>query len=254
MKLYAVRTGLVRAGDNLVDAVLTALERQNLSLEDNDVLVLASKVVAYAQGRIVRLNDVKPSKEAVELAEKFSLQKELAELILRETEKIYGGVEKALLTLKNHVLTVNAGIDNKNAPIGHVTLWPQNLKEAVRQLREEIVYKTGRRVAVVIVDSGLIPLRRGTMGIALAVAGFNPIKDCRGLKDLYGKEIVITQHAVAEDLACAAHLLMGESIEETPVVLVKEAPLEFDDGVYGPEDLALPQSECVFMKAFKADN
>ncbi|MBS7646971.1 coenzyme F420-0:L-glutamate ligase [Candidatus Bathyarchaeota archaeon] len=250
MKLYAIRTKLVRIGDNLVDIVLKALSEQKLPLEDNDVLVFASKIVAYAQGRIVKFGDVKPSKMAVELAEKFSLRKEFAELILREADVIYGGVEKAVLTLKNHVLTVNAGIDNKNAPLDHAVLWPENVKETAKQLREEILRRTGKKVAVMIVDSGLIPLRKGTIGIALAVAGFKPIEDYRGLKDLYGKEIVITQRAVAEDLASAAHLLMGESAERNPVVLVKEAPLKFDDGFYGPEDLALPNNQCVFMSAF----
>lgn len=254
MRLYAVNTGVIRVGDNLVDVVLKALTEQNLLLEGNDVLVFASKIVAHAQGRIVRLVDVKPSKKAVELAEKFSIRSELAELILREAEIVYGGVEKAVLTLKNHVLAVNAGIDNKNAPLDCVVLWPTNIKETVKQLREELLHKTGRKVAVMIIDSGLIPLRKGTMGLALAVAGFKPIEDYRKRRDLYGKEIVITQHAVAEDLASAAHLLMGEASEGTPVVLVKGAPVTFDDEVYGPEDLALPQSECVFMKAFKTSH
>jgi len=252
LRLYAVKTRVIHVGDNLVDLVLKALTEQNLLLEDNDVLVFASKIVAYAQGRIVKLDDVKPSKRAVELAERFSIRSELAELILREANAVYGGVEKAVLTLKNHVLTVNAGIDNKNAPLGCVVLWPENVKETAKQLREEILHKTGKKVAVLIVDSGLMPLRKGTMGLALAVAGFKPVEDYRGQSDLYGREIVITQHAIAEDLASAAHLLMGESSEKTPIVLVKGAPLKFDDGVYGPEDLALPSSQCVFMNAFSA--
>jgi len=250
MRLYPIKTGFIQVGGNVVDVALRALSGQNLSLEDDDVLVFASKIVASMQGRIVKL-DVKPSKKALELAEKFYIKGEIAELILREADAVYGGVEKAVLTLKNHVLTVNAGIDNKNAPLNHVTLWPENIKETAKQLREEIFQKTGRNVAVMIVDSGLMPLRRGTVGLALAVAGFKPIVDFRGQRDLYGKEIIITQHNVAQDLASAAHMLMGESTEETPIVLVRGAPVEFDGGVYGPEDLALPPSECVFMKAFQ---
>jgi len=253
MRLYAVKTGFIRVGDDLVDVVLKALSEQNLLLDDNDVLVFASKIVAYVQGRIVKLKDVKPSRKALELAEKFSINGELAELILREADAIYGGVEKAVLTLKDHMLTVNAGIDNKNAPLGCVALWPENVRDTAKQLREELFRKTGKRVAVMIIDSGLIPLVRGTVGLALAVAGFKPIEDYRGLRDLYGKEVLITQHAVAEDLASAAHLFMGEASEETPIVLVKGAPLKFDDEVYGLEDLALPQRECVFMRTFKAD-
>ena len=252
MRLYAVKTGFIRIGGDLVDVALKALSEQNLSLDDNDVLVFASKIVAYAQGRIVKLDEVKPSRKAVKLAEKFSIRSELAELILREADAVYGGVEKAIITLKNHALTVNAGIDNKNAPLGYVALWPKNIKETAKKLREELFHKTGKKVAVMIIDSGLIPLVKGTVGLVLAVAGFKPIEDYRGLRDLYGKEVLITLHAVAEDLASAAHLLMGESSEETPIVLVKEAPLKFEDGVYSLEDLTLPHRECVFMKTFKA--
>ena len=100
---------------------------------------------------------------------------------------------------------------------------------------------------MVVVDSGLIPLRIGTVGLALAVAGFVPVKECRGKKDLYGKPIMITRHAVADDLASAAHLLMGEASEKTPVVLVKDAPVDFDDNVHGSAEMMMPFKECIFM-------
>ncbi|MEM3673494.1 MAG: coenzyme F420-0:L-glutamate ligase [Candidatus Bathyarchaeia archaeon] len=253
MRLYAVKTRLVKVGDNLVDIVLEALKKQNIPLENNDILVLTSKIVAYAEGRLVKLSEVKPSEKAKELAEKFSLQPELAELLLQEAEKVYGGVEKAVLTLKNGMLTANAGIDNKNAPLGYVALWPKNAKEVAKQIREEIKRKTGKVVAVLIIDSGLAPLRRGTVGVALAVAGFKPVEDCRSRRDLYGKTLIITQHAVADNLASAAHLMMGEAAEKTPVVLVKDAPVSFDDGLYGAEDMAMPHNECIFMSAFLSD-
>lgn len=253
MRLYAVKTKLVNVGDNLVDVILEALKEQNLQLENNDILVLTSKIVAYAEGRLVKLSEVRPSEKAKELAKTFSLHPEFAELILHEAEKVYGGVERAVLTLKNGVLTANAGIDNKNAPVGYVVLWPQNAKEVAKRVREEIKRKTGKAVAVLIIDSSLSPLRKGTVGVALAVAGFKPVEDFRGRKDLYGKKLVITQHAVADNLASAAHLLMGEAAEKTPIVLVKDAPVGFDDGLYGVEEMAMPPSECIFMSALSAD-
>jgi len=253
VRLYAVKTRLVKTGDNLVDVILEALKKQNLLLENNDILVLTSKIVAHTEGHLVKLSEVKPSEKAKKLAEKFSLQPEFAELILNEAEKVYGGVERAVLTLKNGVLTANAGIDNKNAPAGYVILWPQNAKEVAKKVRGEIKRKTGKAVAVLIIDSGLSPLRKGTVGIALAVAGFKPVEDCRGQKDLYGKELVITQHAVADNLASTAHLLMGEAAEKTPIVLVKDAPVSFDDGAYGIEEMAMPPGKCIFMNALSLD-
>ena len=214
------------------------------------MLVLASKIVSYAEGRLARLSEIKPSEKARKLATRYSLKPEFAELILREAEKVYDGVEKAVLTLKKGVLTANAGIDNKNAPEGYVVLWPSKPEESAKHVKEEVRRKTGKRIAVLIVDSGLIPLRVGTIGLALAVAGFKPIRDHRGEKDIYGKSIMITRHAVADDLACSAHLLMGEAAEKTSIVLIKDALVDFDEKVYGSKDMMIPFNECLFMNTF----
>jgi len=251
MRLYAVNTGIVRAGDDLVSTVLESLRRQNLTLEDNDVLALTSKLISYAENRLVKLDNIKPSTEAKKLAKRFELQPEFAELILRESDKIYGGVAKAVLTLKDEVLTANAGIDNKNAPEGYVVLWPIDASAWAERIREEIKQETDKKIAVLVIDSGLAPLRKGTGGLALAVAGFKPVRDQRGEKDIYGKPLVITQHAVADDLASAAHLLMGEAAEKTPIVLIKDAPVDFDDDVYGSVDMMMPFKECIFMSTFR---
>lgn len=247
MKLYAVKTRLLETGANLVEVILGSLKEQNLKLEDNDILALASKIVSYAENRLAKLSEVTPSEEARELAERFSLQPEFAELILNEADEIYGGVDKAILTLKNGILTANAGIDNKNAPEDCVVLWPTDTKEWARKIRENIKHRTGKHVAVLIVDSGLVPLRIGTSGLALAVAGFKPIRDHRGDVDLYGKPIMITRHAVADDLAAVAHLLMGEALEKTPIVLIRDAPVDLDEGVYGGADMMMSPRECIFM-------
>lgn len=250
MRLYAVKTEIMKTGDKIVEATLKSLERQDLRLEDGDILAVTSKIVAYAEGRVAKLTDIKPSDKARELAKKFSLQPEFAELIVLEADKIYGGVEKAVLTLKNGVLTANAGIDNKNAPVDSVILWPKDAKEWAKRIREEIMRKTGKHIAVLIVDSGLVPLRIGTTGLALAVAGFKPVTDCRGEKDIFGKALVITRHAVADDLASAAHLLTGEVAEKNPIVLIRDAPVVFDEGVYGSADMMIPSNECIFMNTF----
>lgn len=250
MKLCAVRTGIVKTGRNMVELILESLKAENLKLEDGDVLALASKIVAYAEGRVTRLNEIEPSEEAKKLARKFSLKPEFAELILREADKIYGGVERAVLTLKNEVLTANAGVDNKNAPEGYAVLWPKDAEGWARRIREEVISRTGKDVAVLIVDSGLVPLRLGTNGLALAVAGFKPVIDFRGEKDIFGKPLIITRHAVADDLASAAHLLMGEAAQKTPIVLIRDAPIVFDGGVYGSADMMISPHECIFMNSF----
>jgi coenzyme F420-0:L-glutamate ligase len=251
LKLLPIKTDTVKPGDNIVNVIFESLERRGLRFEDGDILALASKILAHIEGRIVKLNEIKPSDEAKRLAREFAIVPELAQLIMQEAEKVYGGVEKAVLTLKDGVLTPNAGIDNKNAPENTVVLWPKNPKKWAKNVREEIMRRTGKKVAVLIVDSGLRPLRLGTTGLALAVAGFKPVKDCRGETDIFGKKLTITLHAVADDLASAAHLLMGETSEKIPAVLIREAAVNFDDKVYGPEDTALPPEQCIFMNSFE---
>jgi len=110
LRLFAVKTRVVRVGDDLVELILESLRTCNLQLEDNDVLAVTSKIVSYSEGRVVRLSEVAPSKKARLLAKEYSVKSEFAELILREAERIYGGVDKAVLTFKNGVMTTNAAL------------------------------------------------------------------------------------------------------------------------------------------------
>jgi coenzyme F420-0:L-glutamate ligase/coenzyme F420-1:gamma-L-glutamate ligase len=250
LKLYPIKTRTVKVGDGLVELILESLEAQGLALMDNDVLVLTSKVVSFSEGRVVKLSGVKTSAEGRKLAERYCLEPEFAELVVREAERVCGGVKRAVLTLKHGIMIANAGIDNKNAPAGHVVLWPADPEKTVADFREAVLRETGKTVGVMVVDSGLIPLRIGTIGLALAVAGFRPIRDDRGRVDIFGRKVTITRQAVADDLACAAHLMMGESSEKVPAVLIRDAPVVFDDGVYGSKDMMMPFKECLFMNAF----
>lgn len=247
MELYAVKTRLIKRGDDLVKVILDSLQSENLKLGNRDILAITSKVISVAEGRTVKLSEVHPTRKAEKLASDFDLPPAFAQLVLDESEEIRGGVKKAVLTLKKGVLTANAGIDNKNALLGEVILWPKDPTKSAKCIREEILSKTGKKVGILILDSGLVPLRIGTTGLALAVAGFKPIRDDRNKKDLYGKKVQITRQAVMDDAASAAHLLMGETVEKIPVVLIKDAPVDFDDEAYSSEDVMMPTEEDIFL-------
>lgn len=249
VSVFPLKTDVIGIGDRVVDAILKSLRQANLTLRHGDVLVITSKIVSYEQKRLVKLSDATPSKRAKELAKKFSLKPEYVELVLREADVIYGGADHVILTLKDSMLVANAGIDNKNSPDGWVALWPENLENWVSRFRKDIRQKSGANVGVLVIDSTCMPLRIGTVGIALAVSGFKPIKDHRGETDLYGKPIVITQHAVAHNLAATAHLVIGEAVEQTPAALVRGAPLEMNDETYGGADMVIPFDECFFAGA-----
>ena len=249
MQLFGIRTRLIEAKDDLVGIILEAMSRQKLTIDDGDVLIFASKGVSMAQGRLTRLDMITASEEAKRLAEKYELDSRFAEVVLSEADEVYGGVPGALLTLKEGVLIPNAGVDRKNAPVGFVVLWPERSHETAEKIKAEILERADRRVGVLIVDSRVTPLRMGTTGVAIGVAGFNPIRDCRAEKDLYGNRVLITRHALADDLAGAAHLVMGETEARMPAVLAKQVPISLAEEA-SPELLLIAESECLFMSCF----
>lgn len=247
MQVLSVKVDLAQEGEDLANFVANAIFHNGLQVEDGDIIVLASKIVSTAEGRIIELAKVKPSTKAKRLAKQFQLDPSFAELILKESDKIYGGVSKALLTLKNNILIANAGIDRKNAPRGSAILWPRDPRDAARKLRRALQARFGRRLGMMIIDSRLAPLRYGTMGVTLAASGFQPVRDYRGKIDLYGKKIMITLHSLADDLASAAHLVMGEGAEQAPICLIKGAPIELTDE--DVDELVIPEEECMYMRA-----
>jgi coenzyme F420-0:L-glutamate ligase len=253
MQVFGISTKMIRPGDNLVEIILEAMRKQELEIRDGDLLVIASKAVAVAQKRLVKLSSIKPSEKAVRLAEKYELEPSFAEVVLQEAEKVYGGVTKALLTLKKDILVANAGVDSKNAPEGYATLWPGNPFESAKNIRREISARTGRHLGVLISDSRITPLRMGTTAVAIGFAGFRPIEDCRVERDLFGKRIHITRRALADDLASAAHLLMGETTDRTPAVLIRNAPVTFGEEE-NENSATIPAEQCLFMQSFLEKN
>ena len=248
MNLIKIQTDLISPRSNLTTIVLKAINSQKLEVKDGDILALASKAVAISEDKVKNLASVKPSKKAEKIASRFGLDPRFVEIVLLEADQVIWGVPKALLTQKNNILIPNAGVDQKNSPKGYVTLWPTSPDRTAEKIRDEIFRRTGKHIGVLIVDSRVTPLRMGTTGIALGLAGFEPIRDYRTEKDLYGRSISVTTHAVADDLASAAHLIMGESSEQIPAVLIRNAPVAFAkaDG----SALIIPRENCLFASHF----
>jgi len=247
MKLIPIETPLIKEGDDIVNIFLSSVRGKRLNVEEGDIVAIADKIVATSEGRFVNLEQMKPSEKAKALAERYMLEPGFVELVIREADEVYGGVPRALLTLKSDIIIANAGIDHKNAPENSASLWPSNPNETAAKLRARIETRTGKRVGVVLVDSHVAPMRMGTLGFALGIAGFRPVKDCRGMKDLYGKPLRITRINLADDLASAAHFLMGETTERVPIVIIRGSNVEITDS-YDPREVVIPKEECLFMK------
>jgi len=250
MELFALKLPLIKKGDPLLDIIISELDEQGKSLKEGDIVVIAEKVVATSQGRVVNLSDVKKiSLEAKKLSELYDMDERYVELILREASMIIGGMTHVILAKVNDFLIANAGIDQSNAGPNKVVLLPSNLKKVVWEYRDSLKKKYNLKdLGLIIADSRVQPLRKGTIGIAIATAGFEPIEDLIGHPDLFNRPMEITTRAIADDLASAAQFLLSEADQRTPVVIIRNSNIEFTENpVSTPE---MEAEKCLYMNIF----
>jgi len=217
----------ISIGQPLATVILTILQKQRLKLLNGDVVAVASKVVSTCERRVVPLKKIKTTSTARRLAKSYNIDERLTTVVLHESDRIFGGVKGFLLTLKDGILTANAGVDLKNAPPGTAILWPKNPDASAGKLRRSLERRFHCHIGVEIVDSRVTPLRLGTTGLAIGLSGFLPVRDERRNMDLYGRRIKVTQTNVADDIASSAHLLMGEAANRVGVVVIRNAPITF---------------------------
>jgi coenzyme F420-0:L-glutamate ligase/coenzyme F420-1:gamma-L-glutamate ligase len=242
---------LIRQGDNLADIVLNGLQEKNITLEDNDILVFAQKIVSKAEGRAVNLVTVKPSKRATELAAQTQKDARLVELILQESNEVLRTRPGTIIVEhKLGFVCANAGIDHSNvAGAGNaaeewVLLLPAEPDRSAEQIRREVASKIGKQTGILIIDSHGRAWRNGTVGVAIGIAGLPGLQDLRGQPDLFGFTLRITQVGVADELAAAASLAMGQAAEGTPVVHVRGFPYSFREGSL--KELIRPKEQDLF--------
>ena len=228
---------LIRQGDPLADILLNSLKQSDLNIQDNDILVLAQKIVSKTEGRMVNLADVTPSPRAIELAPQIDKDPRLIELILRESNEVLR-VRKGVIVVEHKLgfVCANAGIDHSNV-MGDgntneefVLLLPENPDASAKKLREEIKQRTGKTVGIMIIDSHGRAWRNGTVGICIGLSGIPALVDERGWADLFGYTLKATIVGVADELAAAASLVMGQAAEGTPAVHVRGFPYPLGEG------------------------
>ncbi len=240
-----IRTPRKNAPFNLGELVDTAVGSK---LQDGDILVVSSKFIAMSEGRVVKLRTVVPSDYAISESKRLNMPAELCELVIRESDDVIGGVSGFMLTLKEGLLTPNAGIDKSNVEHGNVVLYPRSPLESATALVEEIRFRRGIEIGVVVSDSRLMPTRKGTVGVALAAAGMEAIVDLRGKPDLFGNVLKVTSQAVADDLCSGAQIVMGEANESAPIVLVRGLTTSPGRG-YRMSSFAVDPEQCVYMRS-----
>ncbi len=228
---------LIRHGDDLADIVVNCLAKNEVAIEDNDILVFAQKVVSKAEGRTVNLATVRPSPRAIDLARQTEKDPRVVELILQESNEVLRTrVGTIIVEHRLGFVCANAGIDHSNvAGVGNsveewVLLLPAEPDRSAEKLRSDIQSKTGKRIGVLIIDSHGRAWRNGTVGVAIGIAGMPALEDLRGKPDLFNLTLRITQVGAADELAAGASLVMGQAAEGTPVVHVRGFPYPLREG------------------------
>jgi coenzyme F420-0:L-glutamate ligase / coenzyme F420-1:gamma-L-glutamate ligase len=247
IQLWPILTERKSSPFNLVDLLD---ETAGKDLRTGDVVVISSKFVSISEGRVVELDSVSPSAYADELSARHNIPPQLCELIVRESDEILGGVVGFILASKEGMLSPNAGIDRSNIDSGRAVLYPRNSLESASSVVDGLEFRRGIRIAVVICDSRLMPTRKGTTGVAMASSGLEAILDLRGKRDLFGNVLRVTSQAIADDLCSAAQLVMGESDESAPFVVVRglgEQLLKPAD--YPTQRFAVKPDQCVYMRS-----
>jgi len=232
---------LITAGADLVAIAMDGLARAELTLIDGDVLIFAQKIVSKAEGRQVALSHVVPSPRAQALAPYAEKDARFVEVVLRESREVLR-VRPGLLVVEHRLgfVCANAGVDRSNvAPHDAAEEWvlllPENPDGSCEQLRAAFHTASGARVGVIINDSHGRAWRNGTVGVAVGVAGVPAVQDMRGHADLFDYTLQVTQIGVADELAAAASLLMGQADEGRPIIHARGFP-------YALREATLPES------------
>jgi len=242
---------LVHPGDDLAEIILNALDKAAIVLQGGDILVIAQKIVSKVEGRLVNLAQVTPSTRAVELATQTNKDPRLVELILQESNQVLRWRHGSLIV--EHRLgfvCASAGIDHSNVngegglPEDWVLLLPRNPDASAQSLRQRLEAASGAHLGVLIIDSHGRAWRLGTVGATIGLSGLPGLADLRGKPDLFGYRLQITQVGVADELAAAASLMMGQADEGMPVVHVRGFPYPLREAALA--ELLRPREQDLF--------
>ncbi len=242
---------LILPGDDLVEIIVGALEQSGIALEDGDILVLAQKIVSKSEGRLVNLAEVQVSQKAAQVGAEIEKDPRLVELILQESCQVLR-TRPGTIVVEHQLgfVCANAGIDHSNvAGEGDVQqewvlLLPKDPDASARRIQAGIESRSGKKIGVLIIDSHGRAWRMGTVGVAIGLAGLPGVADLRGKPDLFGYTLRITQVGVADELAAAASLVMGQAAEGTPVVHVRGFPYPLRQG--SMQELIRPREQDLF--------
>lgn len=239
---------LIETDDDLAGLIVSVARDNDLKIEDGDIVVVAQKVVSKAEDRVVKVDEVRPSEKALKIAEATGRDPRIVELVIRESKRFLKASRQIIVVEdQRDIVNINAGIDKSNVEgANRYALLPINPDQSAGRLRRRIAELTGKNVGVIISDTYSRAFRRGQVNFAIGLAGINPFVDYRGKADLFGYVMQVKFSAVADELAGAAELVMGQGKEATPVVVIRGVNrVDFSEG-FSSRDLVIGEEEDLF--------
>ncbi len=214
---------LLKTGDDLAAIILAKAKRLGIEIRNRDIVVVGQKAVSKIEGRIVDIDNIEPSARAAGIADKTKKSAEFVEIVLRDAAKVLRADGDAFVVTTKHGQTcLNGGVDKSNVKGDRMyALLPRDPDASARDLMRRIKKLTGKHVGVVVTDTRSRPFRRGQVEECIGVAGMNPMVDYRGQTDLFGYKLRFKNVDLADELASAAELVMGQGREATPVAIVR---------------------------------
>ncbi len=243
---------MVKAGDDLSSLIVTAAGKNNAEIADGDILVIAQKVISKAEGRIVEIDNVQPSEQALKIASKTGKDPRIIQLVLGESKRFLKASNQILIVKdQRDLVNINAGIDKSNIEGAHrYALLPVDPDKSAAGLRDRIQELTGKKVGVIVTDTYSRAFRRGQVNFAIGLAGIQPFIDYRGQKDLFGYILQVKFTAVADELASAAELVMGQGDEGIPVAIIKGFDSVISEEPSSSKDLLIDADEDLFKNVW----
>lgn len=234
MQIKPIKTKVFNENEDLLEFILKYVKK----IPEKSILVITSKVVSLFEGRIITDTSITTKEKLIKKESEFAIKTKLV-----------------WLTIKDEMVMANAGIDESNAK-GKLILLPKDSFHSADIIRKKLkkIFKV-KKIGVLITDSRIFPLRAGIVGVTLGYAGFKGIRDYRGTKDIFNRVLKFSRTDVADSLATAAVLCMGEGKEQQPLALITDAPVEFIEKVNKKElkinikdDLYLPLFQSIIKK------
>ena len=214
---------LLKEGDDIAALIIARAKTKGVRIRNHDVLVVGQKAVSKIEGRVVDITRVKPSLRALRIAKRTGKRPEFVELVLRDASRVVRADREAFIVItKAGVTCLNGGVDKSNVKGDDMfALLPSNPDASARRLMRKIKNLIGKSIGVVICDTRSRPFRRGQVEECIGVAGLSPLVDYRGQKDLFGYTLRFKNVALADELASAAELVMGQGTESAPAAIIR---------------------------------